>query len=267
MTLVLLIMMFHHIGDLLGDYYTNTTRPDIIFITQQLSQFLTNPSQIHYNAGMRVLKYLKGSPGSSIFFPRDSDMHLQGFSDADWAGCRDTRRSISGQCFFIGKSLISWRTKKQLTVSRSSSEAEYRALASASCEMQWLLYLMKDLQIQCAKMPVIYCDNLSAIHIAANPVFHERTKHLEIDCHIVREKVQAGVLKLLPVSSKEQVADFFTKSLLPQPFSNLLSKLGMVNIYQSPTCGGLLHHEQIPANKKEALVTCSTSNNRVVQSS
>jgi hypothetical protein len=142
---------------------------------------------------MRVLKYLKGCPGSGIFFPRDSDLHIQGFSYADWAGCKDTRRSISGQCFFIGKSLVSWRTKKQLTVSRSSSEAEYRALASASCEMQWLLYLMKDLQIQCTKKPVIYCDNLSAIHIAANPVFHERTKHLEIDCHIVREKVQAGI--------------------------------------------------------------------------
>jgi transposase InsO family protein len=246
--------------------YLNTTRPDITFITQQLSQFLTKPSQIHYNAGMRVLKYLKGCPGSGIFFPRDSELHIQGFSDADWAGCKDTRRSISGQCFFIGKSLVSWRTKKQLTVSRSSSEAEYRALASASCEMQWLLYLMKDLQIQCTKKPVIYCDNLSAIHIAANPVFHERTKHLEIDCHIVREKVQAGILKLLPVSSKEQVADFFTKSLLPQPFNNLLSKLGMVNIYQSPTCGGLLHHELSPTNEEKTPVTSNTSNNSIVHS-
>jgi hypothetical protein len=231
--------------------YLNTTRPDITYITQQLSQFLSNPSQTRYNAGMRVLRYLKGCPGSGIFFPRDSDSHIQGFSDADWAGCKDTRRSISGQCFFIGKSLVSWRTKKQVTVSRSSSEAEYRALASASCEMQWLLYLMKDLQVQCNKTLVIYCDNLSAIHIAANPVFHERTKHLEIDCHIVREKVQAGILKLLPVSSKEQVADFFTKALLRQPFSILLSKLGMVNIYQPPTCGGLLHHELKASKESE----------------
>jgi hypothetical protein len=187
---------------------------------------------------MRVLKYLNGCPVSSIFFPRDSDLHIQGFSDADCAGCKDTRRSIFGQCFFIGRSLVSWRTKKQLTVLRSSLEAEYRALASASCEMQWLLYLMNDLKIQCTKKQVIYCDNLSAIHIAVNPVFHERTKHLEIDCHIVREKVQAGVFKLLPISSKDQVADFFTKSLLPQPFNNLLYKLGMINIYQPPTCGG-----------------------------
>jgi len=125
--------------------------------------------------------------------------------------------------------------------------------------MQWLLYLMKDLQVECSKTPVIYCDNLSAIHIADNPVFHERTKHLEIDCHIVREKVQAGILKLLPVSSWEQVADFFTKSLLPQPFNSLLSKLAMVNIYQSPTCGGLLHHE-LKSLKKSETHACSTSN-------
>jgi hypothetical protein len=129
------------------------------------------------------------------------------------------------------------------------------------------MYLMNDLQIQCTKKPVIYCDNLSAIHIAANPVFHERTKHLEIDCHIVREKVQAGILKLLPVSSRDQVADFFTKSLLPQPFNNLLSKLGMVNIYQSPTCGGLLHHEHSPTNEEETAVTCNTSNSSVVHPS
>jgi len=114
-------------------------------------------------------------------------------------------------------------------------------------------------------MLVIYCDNLSAIHIAVNHVFHEHTKHLEIDFHIVREKVQVGVLKLLLVSSKDQVPDFFTKSLLPQPFNNLLFKLGMVNIYQPPTCQGILHHELTPTNEEETHVTCSTSNYSVVQ--
>jgi hypothetical protein len=130
-----------------------------------------------------------------------------------------------------------------LTVSRSSSEAEYRALASAACELQWLLYLLRDLHVTCRKPPVLFCDNQSALHIAANPVFHERTKHLDIDCHIVREKLQAGVLKLLPVNSKDQLADFFTKPLLPQPFGILLSKLGLLDLYQPPSCGGLLHNQ------------------------
>jgi hypothetical protein len=145
--------------------------------------------------------------------------------------------SISGQCFFLGQYLISWKTKKQPTVSRSSSEAEYRAMTSATCELQWILYcLLRDLHINCVKLPVLYCDNQSAMHIAANPVFHERTKHLEIDCHIVREKLHAGLFKLLPVPTHDQLAVFFTKSLFPQPFNILLSKLGLLDIYQPPSC-------------------------------
>jgi len=178
-----------------------------------------------------------------LFFPRSSSLTLQGFSDADWAGCIDIRKSISGQCFFLGSSLISWRTKKQITISRSSSEVEYRALASATCELQWLLYILRDLHVSCSKLPVLYCDNQSVIHIASDPVFHERTKHLEIDCHLIREKLQSGILKLLPVSSQDQVADFFTKALLPKTFNILLSKLGLINTYQPPTCGGILHSD------------------------
>jgi len=167
--------------------YLNNSRPDITFITQQLSQFLSNPTVAHHNAALRTLRYLKSCLGKGLFFPRNSSITLQGFSDVDWDGCLDRRKSVTGQCFFLGHSLISWRAKKQTTVSGSSSEAEYKALASATCEIQWILYLLHDLHITCSKLLVLYCDNQIALHIATNPVFHERTKHLEIDCHLVRE--------------------------------------------------------------------------------
>jgi hypothetical protein len=221
--------------------YLTTTRPDIAFVTQQLSQFLTSPTIIHYDTACRVIRYLKGTPGRGLFFPRNSPLQILGFADADWANCVDSRRSTSGYCFFLGSSLISWRAKKQNTVSRSSSEAEYRSLSFAACELQWLLYLLKDLHIECVKPAVLYCDNQSAVHIASNPVFHERTKHLEIDCHFVRDKVQQGTFKLLPISTKSQLADFFTKALPPKVFNSFISKLSMINIYHTPACGRVLN--------------------------
>ncbi|MCH96936.1 putative retrotransposon polyprotein, partial [Trifolium medium] len=138
-----------------------------------------------------------------------------GFSDSDWGACLDTRRSTTYFCFFHGNSLISWKSKKQNVVSRSSSEAEYRALAQTTCEAQWLKFLLQYLHISHSTTIVIYCDNKSALHIAANPVFHERTKHIEMDYHVVREKVQSGLIHLLLVPFKEQVADILTKSLHP----------------------------------------------------
>ncbi|PNY16332.1 retrovirus-related Pol polyprotein from transposon TNT 1-94, partial [Trifolium pratense] len=173
--------------------YLTTTRPDISHATQQLSQFM------------------------------NSDVQVLGFSNADWGGCLETRRSISGYFFFIGHSLISWKSKKQSTVSCSSAEAEYRALAAATRELQWISFLLKDLAQSCARQAVLYYDSQSAMHIAANPVFHQPTKHLDIDCHIVRLKIQEGLMRLLPVPSASQVADIFTKASHPRPFHALVT--------------------------------------------
>jgi hypothetical protein len=125
-----------------------------------------------YLTNTRVIRYLKHNPGRGLMFHRNSDLQILGYSDADWAGCLDTRKSTSGYCFFLGSSLISWKAKKQSTISKSSSEAEYRALSTATCELIWLQYLLTDLQIMCTKLPVLFCDNQSALHIASNPVFH-----------------------------------------------------------------------------------------------
>jgi hypothetical protein len=218
--------------------YLTTTRPDIAYAMQQLSQFMASPSELHYQAAFRVLRYLKRSPGRGLFFSQSFDLQLLGFSDADWGGCLDNRKSISGYCFFIGRSLVSGKSKKQSTVSCSSAEAEYRALASATRELQWMCFLLRDLQQSPSRLPVLYCDNQSALHISANPVFHEQTKHLDIDCHLVREKLQAGVMRLLPVSSHNQTADVFTKASGPRQFYECINKLGMLDIYQPPSCGG-----------------------------
>ena len=220
--------------------YLTTTRPDIAFSVQQLSQFMSSPNDSHLKAAHRVLHYIKACPGRGLFFPADSSPTLRAFSDSDWAGCPDTRRSVTEFCTFLGSSLISWKSKKQTTISKSSTEAEYRALASTACEIQWLQFLLNELH-QPLPLPVpLYCDNRSAIHLAHNPAFHERTKHIELDCHLVREKIQAGLLHLLPVPSNLQLADIFTKALHTAPYDSILSKLGLCSIH-SPACGGVTH--------------------------
>lgn len=220
--------------------YLTTTRPDIAFIVQQLSQFISQPLQVHHSAAIRVLKYLKSAPAKGLFYSSSSTLKLSGFADSDWASCPATRRSVTGYCVFLGTSMLSWKSKKHSTVSRSSSEAEYRALASLTCELQWLQYLFKDLHISLDQPISVYCDNKSAIYLAHNPIFHERTKHIEIDCHVIREKIQTGLIHLLPVSSVAQLADVLTKPLLAPSFNSLISKLGLLDIH-SPACGGLLH--------------------------
>nr|GMC60559.1 Retrovirus-related Pol polyprotein from transposon TNT 1-94 [Ipomoea batatas] len=201
----------------------------------------------HLTVAHRVLRYIKKAPGQGLFYPRQTTIELNVFSDSDWAACKETRRSITGFCIFLGSSLISWRSKKQMTVSRSSSEAEYRALAATVCEVQWITYLLKDLQIQLSKLATLFCNNKSAIAIAENYVFHERTKHIDIDCHIVREKVSQGLVKLLAVSSLNQVADCLTKALPVSLFQTFVSKLGTQNMH-APVYGGVLEGDEHKQN-------------------
>lgn len=163
--------------------------------------------------------YLK-QPISLYFKPR--------FSDAEWESCPNLRRSITGYIFLLGNSPISWKSKKQSTVSRSSPESECRAMAAAASEVTWLVRLLGELGVSQLQPVNLHCDNQSAIYIAKNPVFHERTKHIEVDCHFIRNKVLEGLIQLTYLPTKSQPADLFTNAMPSPHFNNLLSKQGMV---------------------------------------
>ncbi|GJT30079.1 putative RNA-directed DNA polymerase [Tanacetum coccineum] len=162
---------------------------------------------------------------------RTKKLKLSCFTDSDWAKCLRTRKSVSGYCVFLGRSLVSWKSKKQATVSRSSAEAEYRCMASATCEVMWITNLLKDLCIKNLLPVNLYSDSSSAIQIAANPVFHERTKHFEVDVHFIREKVQDGVINTLKVASADQTADLFTKGHGTAQHLKLCKQLSLVNMF------------------------------------
>ncbi|KAG7549162.1 Retrotransposon Copia-like N-terminal [Arabidopsis thaliana x Arabidopsis arenosa] len=229
-------------GDLLPDpsyyrkligklVYLTVTRPDICFAVNKLSQYVNAPRQPHLNAAHRILRYLKNDPGQGVFYSANSTLTLRGFADADWSNCPETSRSISGYCVFLGDSLISWKSKKQDIVSRSSAEAEYRSMANATCELIWLNSMLEDLHVPLADTIVLYCDNEAALHIAKNSVYHERTKHFERDIHVVRERVAMGFLKTLHINTEHQLADILTKPLTALQFNYLLSKMGLHHLY------------------------------------
>ncbi|XP_043710468.1 uncharacterized mitochondrial protein AtMg00810-like [Telopea speciosissima] len=217
--------------------YLTVIRPDIVHVVNILSQFMHQPCQPHLDAAHHLLHYLKGTPSQGIYLHAMSALHLTAFCDSDWASCSMTRRSTTGYCIFLGSSPVSWKTKKQTTVSRSSSEVEYHAMAVATCEITWLSYLLKDLGVQSSLPVPLHCDNQAALHIAANPVFYEHTEHIEIDCHVVREKVFQGLIAPTKIDSADQVTDLFTKSFGRPQFLQLKSKLGIRG--SGPSCSTL----------------------------
>ncbi|GJX25550.1 retrovirus-related pol polyprotein from transposon TNT 1-94 [Tanacetum coccineum] len=164
-----------------------------------------SPLQTHFEAALRVLRYLKSAPGAGVVYTKSSIRTVSAYADSDWAKCKMTRRSVSGYCVFVFGGLVSCKSKKQATLSRSSAEAEYRSMACATCEVIWIVKILKDLKFEKVIPVSLFCDN--------NLVMHEKTKHFDIDVHLIREKVASGLIKTVKVDSESQIADILTKGL------------------------------------------------------
>ncbi|KAI5346452.1 hypothetical protein L3X38_014331 [Prunus dulcis] len=215
--------------------YLTFTRPDLAYAVNTVCQYMNNPTDVHWLLVKRILRYVQGTLRLGINFTsistRVSDRwQLSAYSDADWAGDINTRRSTTGFVVFLGPNPISWQSKKQGSVSRSSTEAEYRALANTAADIAWIRQVLQDVNYFLPNPPVMYCDNLSALALSSNPVYHSRIKHLDIDYHFVREKVQKKDLLVQYVPTEEQVADVFTKGLHSPIFSRHCSHLRLGDV-------------------------------------
>ncbi|XP_047306227.1 uncharacterized mitochondrial protein AtMg00810-like [Impatiens glandulifera] len=193
--------------------YLTLTRPELAFAVNRACQFMHGPTSTHWVAVKRILRYLRHTPHHGLVFRPSASLTLEAYSDADWAGCPDDRRSSTGYCIFLGNNLVSWNSKKKHVVARSSIESEFQALAHATAELCWFQSLLSELRISSIHPPTLWCDNIGATFLSANLVFHSRTKHIEIDLLFVREKVAKKSLLIQYVPTHDQIADIFTKVL------------------------------------------------------
>ncbi|XP_026432297.1 uncharacterized protein LOC113329659 [Papaver somniferum] len=213
---------------LVGSFnHLTITRPNISHAVHIVIQFMSPPRSTHFAAVLRILRYIKGTLYQRLHFSSTYNLRLRAYSDSDWAGDATDRRSTTSYCMFLGDSLITRRSKKQTVVSRSSAEAEYITLAHTTSEIVWLQWILGDMGVPVSEPTPLFCDNKAAIHIAHHDVFHERTKHIEIDYHFTRHHFQQGTIALPFVKSEFQIADLFTKSHPSSRLQFLVSKLSM----------------------------------------
>ncbi|XP_019176458.1 PREDICTED: uncharacterized protein LOC109171834 [Ipomoea nil] len=209
--------------------YLTITRPDLSYAVNRLCQFMHSPIVDHWGLLKRVLRYIKGTIDFGLRLSATSSTAIHAYSDSDWASCPIDRKSTSGYAVFLGSNLVSWLSRKQRTVARSSTEAEYKALADVSAEVTWIVSVLREIGLYSGCPATLWCDNLGATYLCANPVFHARTKHVEIDYHFVRDRVAAGDFVVNFVSTRDQLADVFTKPLPASRFAMLRDKLNVVS--------------------------------------
>ena len=211
-------------------YLSVSTRPDITYSVSTLAKFTSNPNQQHWTALKRVLRYLKGTVNYGLMYSSKTSKECVGYSDADWAGDLDDRKSTSGYLFQISGGAVTCRSKKQSCVALSTAEAEYMALSSTAQEAVWLRQLTAELGSPLKTATTIFEDNQSAICMTKNPQFHGRTKHIAIKYHFIREQVGNGTIELKYCPTNEMLVDMFTKGLSREQFSKLRSPAGIVEL-------------------------------------
>jgi hypothetical protein len=208
-----------------GLQYLTMTRPDLAYAVQQVCLHMHDPRDRHLAIIKRILRYVRGTTSSGLLLPASSSLDIIAYSDADWAGCPNTRRSTSGYYVYLGGALVIWSSKRQATVSRSSAEAEYCAVANAVADCVWLRQLLNELGFSPPKAMVVFCDNISAVYMSTNPVHHRGMKHIKLDIHFVREKVALGDFRVVHVPTTQQLADIMTKGLPAASFQSFRSSL------------------------------------------
>ena len=194
--------------------YLVNTQPDLSFAVNTLSQFMVEPRRVHWITAKHVMRHLASTVDYGLRYIRGDGVRLVGYSNSDWAGCASNRKGTSGCCFGLGSVIVSWFNRKQKSVALSSVEAKYMAASQANCEAIWLRKLLVGLFGRELRPTIIYCDNQSCIKLFENPVFQDRSKHIEIMYHFIRDWVQRGAVQLGYISTDDQVADILTKSLL-----------------------------------------------------
>jgi hypothetical protein len=208
--------------------YLCASRPDIMLSVCMCSRYQSDPRECHLVAVKRILRYLVSTPCFGIWYPKGSTFDLIGYSDCDYAGCKVDRKSTSRTCQFLGRSLVSWSSKKQTSVALSTAEAEYVSAGHCCAQLLWMRQTLRDFGYNLSKVPLL-CDNESATRMADNPVEHSRTKHIDIRHHFLRDHQQKGDIEVYHISTENQLADIFTKPLDEKTFCRLRSELNVLD--------------------------------------
>ncbi|XP_068497825.1 secreted RxLR effector protein 161-like [Phaseolus vulgaris] len=210
--------------------YLTARRPNIMFVVCLCARFQSCPKESHLKAAKRILKYMKGTISMGLWYPSLSPIHLVGYSDSDFAGCKLDRKSTSGTCHLLGSCLISWHSKKQACVALSIVEAEYIAAGSCCAQILWIKQQLEDFGVKMSKVPLL-CDNTSAINLTKNHIQHSRTKHIEIRHHFIRDHIANGDCEVKFVSTKRQLTAIFTKPLSKDRLHSLRNELGILDMH------------------------------------